>query len=199
MIFLPPWGPLGLPCGAMTVWLSLTAEPATPLQNSLDAGVRPLRWVMSGDGFPSALERANLQNCLPKHAFEQGGRCKAWVLGQLLAGHAHGAHERDGTKRLLKGSRTRHPFRGARPCRWRLWRPLDRPNQAEDPQYVADRAPKHPCQELRIPAAAGGRGAMFAWIITNRRFMRDDLVLTSVVEVLIVIAQPPPLSGDRHD
>jgi len=102
--------------------------------------------------------------------------------------HSAGIQDRDGGKMVLKASRARYPFvtrafvdggYAGRLVRW-----------AKDKAHIIVEVVK------RSPAAKGFEllrrrwvvERTFAWIIKNRRFVRDYEQLTSVAETLIIIA-----------
>jgi transposase len=102
--------------------------------------------------------------------------------------HAAGIQDRDGGKTVLKASRPRYPFvtrafadggYAGRLVRW-----------AKDKAHIVVEVVK------RSPAAKGFEvlrrrwvvERTFAWIVKNRRFVRDYEQLTAVAETLIIIA-----------
>ncbi len=110
--------------------------------------------------------------------------------GRLLTVKVHSAaiQDRDGGKAVLKASRARYPFvtrafadggYGGQLVRW-----------AKDKAHIVVEVVK------RSPAAKGFEvlrrrwvvERTFAWILKNRRFVRDYEQLTAVAETLIIIA-----------
>jgi transposase len=110
--------------------------------------------------------------------------------GRLLTVKVHSAaiQDRDGGKAVLKASRARYPFvtrafadggYAGRLVRW-----------AKDKAHIVVEVVK------RSPAAKGFEvlrrrwvvERSFAWIVKNRRFVRDYEQLTAVAETLIIIA-----------
>jgi transposase len=102
--------------------------------------------------------------------------------------HSAGIQDRDGAKLVLKASRSRYPFvahafadggYAGRLVRW-----------AKDKTHIVVEIVK------RSPVAKGFEllrrrwvvERTFAWIIKNRRFVRDYEQLTAVAETLITIA-----------
>src|SRR3954454_20458364 len=110
--------------------------------------------------------------------------------GRLLTVKVHsaGIQDRDGGKTVLKASRARYPFvtrafadggYAGRLVRW-----------AKDKAHIVVEVVK------RSPAAKGFEvlrrrwvvERTFAWIVKNRRFVRDYEQLTAVAETLIIVA-----------
>jgi transposase len=102
--------------------------------------------------------------------------------------HSAGIQDRDGGKTVLKASRARYPFvtrafadggYAGRLVRW-----------AKDKAHIVVEVVK------RSPAANGFEvlhrrwvvERTFAWIVKNRRFVRDYEQLTAVAETLITVA-----------
>jgi len=102
--------------------------------------------------------------------------------------HSAGIQDRDGGKMVLKTSRARYPFvtrafvdggYAGRLVRW-----------AKDKAHIVVEVVK------RSPAAKGFEvlrrrwvvERTFAWIVKNRRFVRDYEQLTAVAETLIIVA-----------
>ena len=102
--------------------------------------------------------------------------------------HSASIQDRDGGKTVLKASRARYPFvtrafadggYAGRLVRW-----------AKDKAHIVVEVVK------RSPAAKGFKvlrrrwvvERTFAWIVKNRRFVRDYEQLTAVAETLIIVA-----------
>ena len=110
--------------------------------------------------------------------------------GRLLAVEVHGANiqDRDGAKGVLKRSRSRFPFvelayvdggYAGRLVRW-----------AKDRTHIILEVVKRSAEQVGF-AVIQRRWVVertFAWIIKNRRFVRDYEQLTAVAETLITIA-----------
>ena len=121
--------------------------------------------------------------------------------GRLLTVKVHSAaiQDRDGGKAVLKASRARYPFvtrafadggYGGQLVRW-----------AKDKAHIVVEVVK------RSPAAKGFEvlrrrwvvERTFAWILKNRRFVRDYEQLTAVAEPSSSSLPPQPSSGDGHE
>jgi transposase len=110
--------------------------------------------------------------------------------GRLLAVEVHGANiqDRDGAKGVLKRSRSRFPFverasgdggYAGRLVRW-----------AKDRTHIVLEGVKRSAEQVGF-AVIQRRWVVertFAWIVKNRRFVRDYEQLTAVAETLITIA-----------
>ena len=119
--------------------------------------------------------------------------------GRLLTVHVHGAdiQGRDGAKDVLKRSRARYPFvRHAVADGGYAGRVVD---WAAQKTHITLRI-------LRRNASTKGFAVLprrrvvertFAWIIKNRRFVRDDEQLTTVAKTLIIIAATATLVRRR--
>jgi transposase len=101
--------------------------------------------------------------------------------------HAASIQDRDGGKTVLKGSRARYPFvtrayadggYAGRLVRWAK-------DKAHIGVEVVNRSPAKGFEVLRRRWVVE---RTFAWIVKNRRFVRDYEQLTAVAETLIIVA-----------